>query len=139
MTDGAGDYFRTLHIGRGLACGDLDDDGDLDLVIVHHHAPSVILWNDTPRRGNWLIVKLKGRAPNRDAIGTQLTALVGPRTIVRSVDGGGSYISASDPRVHLGLGEASVVNRLDVRWPSGRVESRSNLPVNSVVEWAEGE
>ena len=82
-------------------------------------------------------MKLSGRSPHRDAIGDGLIAQVGRRTIVRTHDGGGSYISASDPRVHFGLGVAEVVNRLEIRWPSGRVESRVNVPVNSVVEWAE--
>jgi hypothetical protein len=138
VTAGAGDYGRALHIGRGLACGDLDNDGDPDVVIVHHHEPSVILWNESPRRGNWLMVKPKGHAPNRDAIGARLTARIGPTTLIRTVDGGGSYLSAGDPRAHFGLGVATRVDRLDIRWPSGRAETRTNLPVDRVIEWAEG-
>jgi hypothetical protein len=139
VTASAGDYFRGLHMGRGLACGDLDDDGDLDVVIVHHYAPSVILWNETPRRGNWLMIKLRGRAPNCDAIGARLTARIGPTALVRTVDGGGSYLSAGDPRVHFGLGDARRIDRLELRWPSGFVETRTDVPANRVVEWAEGQ
>jgi enediyne biosynthesis protein E4 len=139
VTAQAGDYFRELHMGRGLACGDLDDDGDLDLVIVHHHAPSVVLWNESDRRRHWLIVKVRGQAPNRDAIGARLTARVGPTTMVRTIDGGGSYISANDPRVHFGLGDATRVDRLEIRWPSGRIEVRTDLPADHVIEWAEEE
>jgi hypothetical protein len=139
VTSQAGDYFRGRHMGRGLACGDLDDDGDLDLVIVHHHAPSVVLWNESERRGHWLIVRLRGRDPNSHAVGARLTAKIGPLTIVRTIDGGGSYLSAHDPRVHFGLGDATRVDRLEIRWPSGRVEARADVPADRVVEWAEPE
>jgi enediyne biosynthesis protein E4 len=138
VTSSAGQYFKNLHMGRGLACGDLDSDGDIDFVVVHHHKPSVILWNESPRRGSFLIARLRGAGANRDAIGARLLAHVGSQTFLRSIDGGGSYLSSSDPRVHFGLGDATRIDRLEIRWPSGRVEVKSDLPVNQIIEWVEG-
>ncbi len=138
VTAAAGAYFQKLHMGRGMACGDLDGDGDLDVVVVHHHAPSVILWNESPGKGNFLKLDLRGRGPNRNAIGARLTAHAGKRALIRAIVGGGSYISASDQQVHFGLGPAAQVDRLEVSWPSGKVETRQNLPVNTTIEWVEG-
>jgi hypothetical protein len=84
-----------------------------------------------------LILDLRGVAPNTDAIGAKVTAKVGGRRIVRSIVGGGSYISSHDRRIHIGLASAKHADEVTVHWPSGRVESRTNLAAGSVVRWRE--
>jgi hypothetical protein len=138
VTAGAGEYFRSRHLARGLACGDLDGDLDLDVAIVHHHGPSVVLWNETPAAGRAVVLDLRGAGGNRDAIGAEVTVEAGGRTFSRAIDGGGSYLSSGDRRVHVGIGSAAAADRVTVRWPSGREESRAGLAAGRVHAWEEG-
>jgi hypothetical protein len=137
VSDSAGPYFQSLAIARGLAAADLDLDGDMDLVVVHHYERSVVLWNESPRRGASLTVRLRGTGFNRQAIGAQLVARIGERSIVRSIDGGGSYNSANDLQVHFGLGPVTLVDFLQVRWPSGLTTTLERVQVNQHLETAE--
>lgn len=127
-SDEAGKWASRPILGRGLAVGDLDRDGRPDLVIHALDAPALVLRNESPV-GNRLGLELVGRLPSpRSAVGSRVRATAGGRTLVREVVGGGSYLSASDRRISLGLGGAKVVDRLEVTWPSGRVEVWEGLP-----------
>jgi hypothetical protein len=121
MTPQGGPYFREGHIGRGLAAGDLDNDGRPDLVISHLNAPVVLLRHDAPSEHHWLGVELIGR-DNRDVVGAKLVLEAGGQRQTRFAQGGGSYLSSGDRRHLFGLGTATKVDRLTVVWPSGRTQ-----------------
>lgn len=121
---GAGEYFGGKYLGRGVAWGDLDDDGRIDLVISHTNAPAVLLRNTTPTDHHWLGVRLRGKKPH-DPIGARVTLTIGDRKLLRVVKGGGSYLSTGDRRLVFGLGKATEVAELEVRWPDGARQSFS--------------
>ena len=134
-----GSYFKEAHRGRGLAVGDLNNDGRQDLIFVFQNEPVRILRNIAPSNHNWLGVELQA-ADRRSIVGAKLTLEVGDRKLVRFVKGGGSYLSAHDMRVVFGLGEARTPGKLTVEWPTGepRVQSWENLAPNKYQPLKQG-
>ncbi|HEV3259301.1 MAG TPA: CRTAC1 family protein, partial [Gemmataceae bacterium] len=136
----AGAFFQSRHIGRGAAFGDLDNDGRTDIVISHVNQPVALLQNAVDNGHHWLGVELVGK-PYRDAVGAKLTLAVGDQQQVRTILGGGSYLSASDRRILFGLGTEKKVGRLTVRWPSGKMRTQSwdGLAVDRYWRLVQGE
>jgi hypothetical protein len=132
----SGDGFARDMVGRSLIAGDIDNDGDLDLLTTNNGGPPALLRNNGGNRSNALIVRaVDGR--NRDAIGARLTLTAG-RSQVREVKSGSSYLGQNDLRVHFGLGQTARADRLDIRWPDGRVEQIDAPAVNQILTVQQG-
>jgi hypothetical protein len=138
VTEALGAPVTTPKAGRGAAFADLDNDGDVDIVVNNVHDRADLFRSSAPAGRKWLIVKLTGRTSNRSAIGARVRVLAGDVTQVQEVRGGGSYYAQNDLRVHFGLGTAVRVTRVEVRWPNGLEESWPDVPVNKILALAEG-
>src|SRR5215471_14751758 len=123
--------------GRGVAFGDYDNDGDIDVLVVNMDDRPTLLRNDTVG-GHWITVRLEGTTSNRDGIGARLTLEAGGVSQTAEVRSGGSYLSHNDIRAHFGLGAATRVDRLVIRWPSGRVDTATGLMSNRFYVAREG-
>jgi hypothetical protein len=125
----AGVYFNELWVGRGLACADFDNDGRPDLVFSHNAGRMALLHNRTETKNSWVCLELigDGKKSNRNAIGARVEIEAGGRRQVRYVNGGGSYLSASERRLQVGLGTADRAERVTVVWPSGRKQTFTGL------------
>ena len=121
----AGAAFRPSEVSRGAAFGDLDNDGDVDVVIGNNNGPARLLLNQVGNRNPWLGLRLVGGEPARDMLGARVGVFpgAGRPALWRRAGSDGSYASASDPRVLVGLGRAATVQRVEVIWPSGRIEA----------------
>ena len=135
----AGPGFALEKVSRGLAVGDIDNDGDLDLLVTNNGQTADLLRNDGNRGNHALLVRVIGKESNRDGIGARLRLTVGARTQIHDVKAGSSYLGQNDLRQHFGLGPARTADRLEVRWPSGRIEVVHHVPANQIITIREGE
>jgi hypothetical protein len=140
VTSRAGDTFQLAEVSRGAAFGDIDNDGDVDIVITNNNGPARLLLNDAAGHAAWLELRLQGIPNvNRDAVGAVISVYPssGP-ALKRRVHTDSSYCSASDRRVHFGLGANSSIRAVEVLWPNGAREQWEAFPVNTVVDLIQG-
>jgi hypothetical protein len=134
----AGPAFAAERVGRGLAVGDVDNDGDLDLLVNNNGQDAELLRNDGGNRLNALLVRLRGSGSNTQAIGARVRLTSGSRAQIRDIKAGSSYLSQNDLRAHFGLAAATRADRIEVVWPSGRMESIADVTANQIITIEEG-
>ena len=137
VTDTAGSGMRIEKSSRGAAFGDYDNDGDIDVLVVNMDDRPTLLRNDSDG-GHWITVRLVGTRSNRDGIGAKVTVESGGRTRIAEVRSGGSYVSHNAMRAHFGLGQSRNVDRITIRWPSGRIDSAAGLTADRFYVAREG-
>lgn len=129
----SGSAIATSRVSRGCAFGDLDNDGDIDIVINNLDDSPTVLRNDGAGPNHWLILKLIGRKSNRSAIGARVKLTAGGRTQIDEVMSGSSYYSHNDLRLHFGLGASTEADTIEIAWPSGATQSLNNVQGDRLV------
>jgi hypothetical protein len=137
----SGPIFARPIAGRGMALGDFDNDGAVDILVAINNGSPILLKNEAAARNHWLGVQLVGKKANRDAVGARVTYQAGDLKRSRSKVGGGSYLSSHDPRMVLGLGNRTKLDWLEVKWPmpSGVTQRFTDLPMDRYVTLIEGQ
>jgi hypothetical protein len=130
----SGGVFAQPWVARGMAIGDLDNDGRVDAVITTNDGPVHVLHNETSTSNHWLLLKLVGHTSNRDAIGAEVRLVTAQGSQYATVSTASSYLSASDKRVHFGLGKEASAQRIEVRWPSGIHQTIKDVRADQILQ-----
>ncbi len=140
VSEQSGPVFSKSFSARGMAVGDFNNDGGIDVLVAVNDGAPILLRNNVGKENHWLGVKLIGTKSNRDAVGARLTYKAGDLTRNRMKTGGGSFLSSHDPRIILGLGKRTKLDWLDVQWPQpgGSVEHFTDLPTDRYITIVEG-
>jgi hypothetical protein len=137
VSERAGEYFSSAHVARGAAFADLDDDGRLDVAVCNLDDNPAVLMNDGSPENGWIRFRLTGRRSNRDAVGAMVQVKAGPLHLWRALKGGGSYLSAHDLRVLVGVGQAARVDEAIITWPSGAQTTLKDLELRQTISLVE--
>jgi len=127
------------HSRRGAAFGDVNNDGNIDVVLINVGEPPTLLLNQGGNTNHRVLFKLIGTVSNKMAIGARVTVKAGKLVQFSEVRAGGSYLSQNDPRLHFGLGTEAFMSEVEVKWPSGRIEPLRNVPADFIYTIIEGE
>jgi hypothetical protein len=134
VSNQAGEVFTKPWVGRGLAVGDLDNDGRLDAVVTTNDGPAYLLHNETKTANNYLSLVLVGHRSNRDAIGASIKITTTHGSQYTTISTAGSYLSSSDKRAHFGLGADSLVSSIEIRWPSGIIQQLKDVRADQLLQ-----
>ena len=127
-----------MYSRRGVAFGDINNDGNLDMIIFNVGAPPSVFLNETKNSNHRVLFKLVGTKSNRGAVGARITVTSASRSQIEELKAGSSYLSTNDPRLHFGLGKDAVMDKVETRWPNGNVETLKNVPADAIYTITEG-
>ncbi|MBS1804157.1 MAG: CRTAC1 family protein [Acidobacteria bacterium] len=130
----SGDVFHEAWVGRGMAIGDIDNDGRIDAVVTTNGGPAHVLMNQTEHPGHWLMLRLIGHKSNRDGIGAVIETQTAAGKQWATVTSSSGYMSSSDPRVHIGLGTSTSASCIQIQWPSGILQTLENVKGDQQVQ-----
>jgi hypothetical protein len=138
VSDSAKDFTGRIENSRGLILGDVDNDGDLDLLVTNEGGRVRLYRNDKPKLGNWIIIKAVDPSINRDVYGAKIELFAGSKKYFRLINTGYSFCSSHDPRAHFGLGIADVIDKIIVTWPGGESDMFKDVSVNQFLRLEKG-